>query len=381
MTKEALLMEETKDNILQTPLWGLHKNLDARMVEFAGYDMPVQYKNGVKNEHIQVRNKAGLFDVSHMGQVLITSINGGDPAIALEKLVPSDIKGLALGKMRYTVLLNEDGGILDDLIVTRLDERTLYAVLNASRKYADIDYIKAKIGDEIKITLQDDLALIALQGPLAEKVIMDTIMPEVAELGFMNAKYTDYRGADILVSRSGYTGEDGFEISVPNELAEDLAKELLADNDKVWAIGLGARDSLRLEAGFCLYGHDITENTTPVEGGISWTIPKHRRENASFMGANKILRQMKEGVAQKRVGLMPDGKAPIREGVEIFDNTGENKIGVITSGGYSPVLEAPIAMGYIAIDEAKIGTTVVAKMRGKNFSCKIVKMPFVSKEK
>ncbi len=372
----------TEEQLQRTPLWNLHRRLGARMVPFAGYDMPVQYETGVKAEHMQVREKAGLFDVSHMGQVTLKSGNGDDPADLLEKLVPSDIRGLAVGKMRYTVLLNKEGGIFDDLIVTRLDDNKLLLVLNAARKQADMEYIRAEIGETLRINPWDDRALMALQGAKATEV-MARVFPDesFADMGFMSSKYTVYEDEDILVSRSGYTGEDGFEISVSETNAEKLAEELLADGDTAWPIGLGARDSLRLEAGLCLYGHDIWEETTPVEAGLTWVIPKARRHGeAGYYGAEKITGQIENGPPRKRVGLLPEGRAPVREGVELFDADGK-KIGIVTSGGYSPVLEMPMAMGYVDAACAANGTKILAKMRGKDYPCDIVKMPFVKKDK
>lgn len=369
-----------EEPLLKTPLWAWHKKLGARMVPFAGYELPVQYEAGVKAEHMQVRQKAGLFDVSHMGQVVISARNGNDPAVALEKIVPSDIRGLATGKMRYTVLLNDKGGILDDLIVTRLGENRLFAVLNASRKEEDIAYIKKMIGDTVRIELLEDKALLALQGPAAIGVL-ERVIPEVSfkGLGFMASKYAVFEGEDILVSRSGYTGEDGFELSVSGRNAEKLATALLEDGETVWPIGLGARDSLRLEAGFCLYGHDIGEDTTPVEAGLLWVIPKQRRTaEAGYCGAEIIAAQIKNGTARKRVGLRPETRAPIREGVPLFDEHG-TEIGSVTSGGYSPLLEAPVAMGYVAAAYAAPGQKVLAKMRGKDYPCDVVKLPFITK--
>lgn len=369
------------EDVLKTALWSLHCRSGARMVPFAGYDLPVQYEHGVKAEHLHVRENAGLFDVSHMGQIFITSQNDEDPAIALEKIVPSDIQNLAVGKMRYTVLLDENGGILDDLIVTRLADYKLFAVVNAACKEADIDYIRAQIGDAVRLTSLVDMSLIALQGPKAEAVLSKVLDEDFDNLAFMTSKYALFQGEELLVSRSGYTGEDGFEISISDTNAESFAEALLAE-DGVWPIGLGARDSLRLESGFCLYGHDITPETTPIDASLNWVIPKARRNaDAGFLGAKKIAKQIEEGTAQKRVGLRPEGRAPFREGVELFDETGETAIGKVTSGGYSPLLEGPIAMAYVATEYAKTGTKILAKMRGKDYPCEIVKMPFVTKDK
>ena len=350
------------------------------MVPFAGYALPVQYEMGVKAEHMHVREKAGLFDVSHMGQVILVSKDETDPAIALEKIVPGDIQGLQMGKMRYTVLLDQEGGILDDLIVTRLDEHRLFAVINAARKEEDIDYIRREIGEQIRLTSLEDKALLALQGPMAKQVLTEILGSACGELSFMTSQYSIFEGEDVLVSRSGYTGEDGFEISVSAENAIGFAQALLAVGEYVQWIGLGARDSLRLEAGFCLYGHDISPETTPIEAALAWVIPKSRRTEDAFYGAKRICEQLESGVTKKRIGLRPEGRAPIREGVTLFDAESQEEIGIVTSGGYSPILEAPIAMGYVATKYAKSGTKILAKMRGKDYPCDIVKMPFVTKD-
>lgn len=354
----------------KTPLWNLHRSLGGKMVPFAGYDMPVQYGDmGVLKEHLHTRTAAGLFDVSHMGQAVLSG-----NVDAIEKIVPGDIKGLAPGKMRYTVLLNEQGGIVDDLMVTRWDANTLLLIVNAACKDKDFAYIKKTIGGETKLDYLDDRALLALQGPKAENAIKN-FFPEAATLPFMTATRLN-KGYEVFISRSGYTGEDGFEISVPGAVVADFARELLANPD-VKLIGLGARDSLRLEAGLCLYGHDISDDTTPIEANLKWTIPKHRREAGGFPGFAKIKAQLADGTQKLRVGIRPEGKAPLREGTEILSPEGK-KIGVVTSGGFGPTFNAPVAMGYVETAFAKTGTKLNALLRGEARPCEVAALPFVS---
>ncbi|MDE1153395.1 MAG: glycine cleavage system aminomethyltransferase GcvT [Micavibrio sp.] len=375
MKKEPALESASpkQETLLKTPLWALHTRLGARMVPFAGYDMPVQYNDmGVLKEHVHTRTAAGLFDVSHMGQAVLSSPTM-DPATALERIVPGDIRGLAVGKMRYTVLLNDNGGIIDDLMVTRWDENTLLLVVNAACKDNDFAYIQKKIGAVTKLEYLADRALLALQGPKAEQVA-SIFFPAVMELKFMDALKAEYKGHEFFVSRSGYTGEDGFEISVPNSFAAEFAEELLQEQE-VKFIGLGARDSLRLEAGLCLYGHDIDENSTPVDANLKWTIPKRRREEANFPGADKILGQLQGGTYILRVGIKPEGKAPIRENTELY--VGDKKVGVITSGGFGPTFDGPVAMGYVNSDSAKTGTKLNAMLRGTPRPVEVVTLPFV----
>ncbi len=344
------------------------------MVPFAGYDMPVQYDGmGVLKEHVHTRTAAGLFDVSHMGQAILSSPTT-DPATALEKLVPSDIIGLGVGKQRYTVLLNENGGIIDDLMVTRWDEHTLFIVVNAACKQKDFKYIHDKIGAVTRLQYLPERALLAVQGPKAEQAV-SPLLSGVLDMKFMDTQRTDWNGHEIFVSRSGYTGEDGFEISVPNAVAVDFTKELLAEPD-VKMIGLGARDSLRLEAGLCLYGHDIDDHSTPVDANLKWTISKRRREEQNFPGAHKIMKQLEGGTYISRVGLKPEGKAPIREKTELFDKDGK-KVGVVTSGGFGPTFDGPVAMGYVNADFAKTGTKINAMLRGEPRPCEVVALPFV----
>ncbi len=361
------------DILHKTPLHALHVAHGGKMVPFAGYDMPVQYDGmGVLKEHQHTRSAAGLFDVSHMGQAILTATEG-DPARALEKLVPGDIASLSAGQMRYTVLLNEQGGIVDDLMVTRWDERTLYIVVNAACKDKDFAYIRSQIGADAQLEYLADRALLALQGPKAEDVLA-AMIPDSARLFFMTSFKTLYKGHQLFISRSGYTGEDGYEISMPASFAEAFTQELL-QNEQVKLIGLGARDSLRLEAGLCLYGHDLDEQTTPVEANLKWTIAKRRREEANFAGADVILKQLADGTKRLRVGLRPDGKAPVREGSEIHVNG--QKIGVVTSGGFGPTADAPVAMGYVDISHSKNGSTVDALVRGTARPCIVSATPFI----
>ena len=366
--------DDANSLLAKTQLHALHNAHGAKMVPFAGYDMPVQYKAGIMAEHNQVRNSAGLFDVSHMGQARLSA--DGDAALALESLVPGDIVGLAPGEMRYTLLLAEDGGILDDLIVTRLPDEpeTLFLVVNAACKQADFAHIEAKLAGKARLETMPDRALLALQGPQAATVLSG-LASGAAGLSFMNGAAMDVDGVSCFVTRSGYTGEDGFEISVPNDAAEGLATRLLAE-EAVAPIGLGARDSLRLEVGLCLYGHDIDASTTPVEGSLRWTIPKRRREAADFPGGATILQQMADGPTRRRVGIRPDGRAPAREGTEITDASGA-VIGKITSGGYGPTLGGPVAMGYVQRDFTAVDTPLNLMVRGKALAARVAKMPFV----
>ncbi len=369
-------MEAAQKNdapLLKTALWEVHTSMGGKMVPFAGYDMPVQYDGmGVLKEHVHTRTEAGLFDVSHMGQAILTG-NDADPAIALETIVPGDITGLEPGKMRYTVLLNDDGGIIDDLMVTRWDARTLLVVVNAACKEKDFAFIQEKIGNRTKLQYLGDRALLALQGPKAEQVA-SIFFPDVLGMKFMESVKTQYKGHEIFLSRSGYTGEDGFEISVPNAFAVEFTNELLQEPE-VKLIGLGARDSLRLEAGLCLYGHDIDDHSTPIDANLKWVIPKRRREQGGFPGYDKIKKQLDGSTFILRVGIKPEGRAPIREKTELF--IGDKKVGVITSGGFGPTVDGPVAMGYVNSDVAKTGTKLNAMLRGVARPCEIVALPFV----
>ncbi|MCR9175113.1 MAG: glycine cleavage system aminomethyltransferase GcvT [Alphaproteobacteria bacterium] len=355
--------------LLKTPLHALHVELGGKMVEFAGYSMPVQYPLGVLGEHKHTRAKAGLFDVSHMGQL---RIDGTDAAEKLETLTTGDLQVLTPGRMRYTLFTNETGGILDDLMVTNAGDH-LFVVVNAACKSADLAHMEAVLGGQM--TELSDRALLALQGPSAEAVL-SALAPEAAELTFMRSAAMTIDGAECFVTRSGYTGEDGYEISVPAEAAEAFARKLVSHPD-VEVIGLGARDSLRLEAGLCLYGHDIDTGTTPVEGALEWAISKRRKAEGGFPGADIILDQLTNGAARRRVGLRPEGRAPAREGTDIADANG-TLIGHVTSGGFGPTVEGPIAMGYVTIDHAGEGTEINLMIRGKPNPAKVVALPFVT---
>jgi aminomethyltransferase len=370
----------------RTSLYGLHLSLGAKMVEFAGYEMPVQYPDGVLKEHLHTRARAGLFDVSHMGQAFLKTARMGqgseaahaDVSEAIETLLPGEIRKLKKGGMRYSVLLNAEGGIMDDLMVTRPprddQQGTLFLVVNAACKDADFAHIGNKLEGRALLDIADDRSLLALQGPSAAKVL-DGIVPGAAKQIFMTMAAYDWSGVDLIVSRCGYTGEDGFEVSVPDDDAERLARAMLAHPD-VAPIGLGARDSLRLEAGLCLYGHDIDTTTSPVEGNIAFALGKRRKEEANFPGAKRILSELANGPRRLRVGLRPEGRAPAREGTEIVDMSGR-KIGVVTSGGFGPTMNGPVAMGYVDFAHSKTGTPVQLMVRGKPLPASVADMPFV----
>ncbi|MGB0631064.1 MAG: glycine cleavage system aminomethyltransferase GcvT [Alphaproteobacteria bacterium] len=360
---------ETND-LKRTALYDLHVGNGAKMVPFAGYEMPVQYPAGILAEHNHTRSGASIFDVSHMGQV---ALRGDDPAAALETLVPGDIAGLAPGRMRYTQFTNDEGGILDDLMVTNVGDY-LFLVINAACKDADIAHLKNALPPAIEVDVLDDRALIALQGPSAS-VVLSKHAPGAENMPFMSALPFEIDGCPLAVTRSGYTGEDGYEISIPSADAERITELLLAD-DAVEPAGLGARDSLRLEAGLCLYGHDIDQTTTPVEAALTWSIGKRRRAEGGFPGAEIIQRQIADGVGRKRVGILPDGKAPAREGTDITDADG-NSIGMVTSGGFGPSFGGPLAMGYVETPHAAKETAVQLVVRGKPRPGRIAGMPFV----
>ncbi|MDG9882088.1 glycine cleavage system aminomethyltransferase GcvT [Pseudomonas sp. GD04058] len=365
------------ETLLKTPLHALHLELGARMVPFAGYDMPVQYPLGVMKEHLHTREQAGLFDVSHMGQI---RLRGANAAKALESLVPVDIIDLPVGMQRYAMFTNEQGGILDDLMVANLGDGELFLVVNAACKDQDLAHLRQHIGDQCEIEpLFEERALLALQGPAAVKVL-ERLAPQVAKMTFMQFAPVQLLGEDCYVSRSGYTGEDGYEISVPAGQAETLARRLL-DEPEVAAIGLGARDSLRLEAGLCLYGHDMNSTTTPVEASLLWAVSKARRADGTraggFPGAARVFAQQQEGVARKRVGLLPQERTPVREGAEIVDDAGE-VIGQVCSGGFGPTLGAPVAMGYLDSARSALDSQVWAIVRGKRVPMKVSRMPFVA---
>ena len=365
------------DSLKITPLDGLHRALGARMVPFAGYAMPVQYPGGIVAEHLHVRDKAGLFDVSHMGQAFLDPLPGdGDAAAALERLAPGALAPLKPGHLRYTMLLNDAGGILDDFMATRPPEGAgrLFLIVNAATKDDDFALIEDRLGGETRLTRLDDRALLALQGPKAAAAL-ESLVPGVDSLAFMQAGSFVRDGVDLMISRSGYTGEDGFEMSVPGDRAEALARDLL-DHDDVAPIGLGARDALRLEAGLCLYGHDIDGATTPVEAGLLFAIPKSRRARADFPGAARILKQIETGPDRRRVGLKLAGRGIAREGAAIFDASGATEIGRVTSGTHSPCLEGPIAMGYVAAGHEAPGTQLAVAVRKTMTPAEVVAMPF-----
>jgi aminomethyltransferase len=365
--------------LLTTPLHALHGELGAKMVPFAGYDMPVQYPTGVLAEHNWTRTHAGLFDVSHMGQCFLIPADGRyeTAAAALEKLVPADVLGLKPGQQRYSQFTNAEGGILDDLMVTRLGhpghEHWIYLVVNAACKDADYAHLKAHLPADVTLKIADDLALIAVQGPEAVAAVA-TLAPELATLKFMTSADLPVGGIWAHVSRTGYTGEDGVEISVKSADAVALTKKLLAD-ERVKPIGLGARDSLRLEAGLCLYGHDIDTTTSPVEAGLTWSIQKRRRTEGGFLGAARVQKDLADGAPRLRVGILPDGRAPAREGTVVKSADGQT-IGTVTSGGFGPTINGPLAMGYVNRRFAEPGTPVLLEVRGKDLPAKIVTMPF-----
>ena len=365
----------------RTPLYALHVARGGKLVPFAGYEMPVQYTAGVLREHQHTRSAAGLFDVSHMGQIALRPKSGRveDAALALERLVPQDIVAVAPGRQRYAQFTNADGGILDDLMVANFGDH-LFLVVNAACKTEDEAHLRAHLSDACVIDSLADRALIALQGPKAEQALA-RFCADATSMRFMDTGPRKVAGFDAFVSRSGYTGEDGFEISVPAEHAEALVKQLLENTD-VLPIGLGARDSLRLEAGLCLYGHDIDTTTTPVEGALEWSVQKSRRHGGvragGFPGADKILPQFEKGAARRRVGLRPEGRAPVREGAILFaDATSSEPIGKVTSGGFGPSLNAPVAMGYLPSPLAASGTKIFAELRGQRLPLQVAAMPFV----
>jgi aminomethyltransferase len=373
-------MGEPQDGpLLTTPLHALHGELGAKMVPFAGYDMPVQYPTGVLAEHNWTRASAGLFDVSHMGQCFLIPEDGRyeTAAAALEALVPADVMALKPGQQRYSQFTNAEGGILDDLMITRLGhpghEHWLYLVVNAACKDADYAHMRAHLPAGVTLKVADDLALIAVQGPEAVAAVA-TLAPSLAGLKFMTSVDLAIDGIWAHVSRTGYTGEDGVEISVKSADAVALTRKLLAD-PRVKPIGLGARDSLRLEAGLCLYGHDIDTTTSPIEAGLTWSIQKRRRAEGGFLGAARIQKELAEGAPRLRVGILPDGRAPAREGTVVKSADGQ-PIGTVTSGGFGPTINGPLAMGYVNRRFAEPGTPVLLEVRGKDLPGKVVTMPF-----
>ena len=358
----------------KTALYDYHKSLGAKFVPFAGYEMPVQYSSGIVEEHKVTRITAGMFDVSHMGQLLIEG--NEELALELEKIIPIDLRKIKLNQSKYSFLTNEEGGICDDLIVTKV-EKGFNIILNAACKKRDFKIISDSLKNKFKIVLHKNLSLIALQGPKSSQ-ILEKIINGVSSLKFMNGNKFSYNGKDVYITRSGYTGEDGFEISISNELVEDFAKKLVSENVK--PIGLGARDTLRLEAGLCLYGHDLNESTSPIEANLKWAISKRRREEGGFVGYKKIKSDLNGSLSRLRVGIKPEGKIIAREGVKIFSKEKEGEeIGSITSGTFGPSVNGPIAMGYVKLNFSKPGTKVFLEVRGKKHEAKISELPFYKK--
>lgn len=375
------MLARDDSHLKRTPLHALHVARGGKLVPFAGYEMPVQYPTGVLKEHLHTRANAGLFDVSHMGQIALRPKSGNvkDAALALERLVPQDIVAVTPGRQRYAQFTNADGGLRDDLMVANFGDH-LFLVVNAACKTEDEAHLRANLSDVCVIDSLSDRALVALQGPKACSALAK-LCADATAMRFMDAGPRKVAGIDAFVSRSGYTGEDGFEISVPADRAEALVTALL-ENPDVLPIGLGARDSLRLEAGLCLYGHDIDTTTTPVEGALEWSVQKSRRSGGAraggFPGAEKILAQFAGGAVRRRVGLLPEGRAPVREGAALFaDAAAGEPVGKVTSGGFGPTLNAPVAMGYLPTALAALGTQVFAEVRGQRLPLKVAPMPFV----
>ena len=358
--------------VQKTALYNYHKNLGAKFVPFAGYEMPIQYSEGIVKEHISTRTYAGFFDVSHMGQFFLE----GDQTLdkALEKIIPADLNSLKLNQSKYSFLLNDNGGIIDDLIITRTN-KGFCIILNAACKENDVKQISKYLSPEHKNYLNSDLSLIALQGPKAV-TILDKLIPSVSKLKFMNGNNFKFNGTMVYITRSGYTGEDGFEISIPNNKVENLTK--LFVSNKVKPIGLGARDTLRLEAGLCLYGHDLNEKINPIEANLKWAIAKKRREDGGFNGWEKIKNILDNGCSKIRVGILPEGRIIAREGTKIFSME-DQEIGAITSGTFGPSVNAPVAMGYIQLDHSGIGNKIKIEVRGKKYAAKISELPFYKK--
>jgi glycine cleavage system T protein (aminomethyltransferase) len=373
LVPEDVRLSAPNQPLRRTPLHGLHVELGAKLVPFAGYDMPVQYPTGILTEHQHTRAAAGLFDVSHMGQVRLTGKGGVNAAKALEALVPADIQALAPGQMRYTQFTSETGGILDDLMVANTGDH-LMLVVNASGKEADAAHMRRHLSTSCEIEELSTRALIALQGPKAADVLA-RFAPPCRAMHFMTAAFLTIDGVTCYATRSGYTGEDGYEISMPGDAAERLTRRLLREPE-VKPIGLGARDSLRLEAGLCLHGNDIDQTTTPVEAALTWSIGKRRRGEGGFIGADVILRQLKDGAARRLVGIRPEGRAPVRAHAEIQDKSGR-RIGEVTSGGFGPTVNGPVAMGYVDSTTAAPGTDLYVVVRDKALPAKVAALPFV----
>ncbi len=368
-------------DLKQTPLHAMHTELGAKMVPFAGYDMPVQYPLGVMKEHLHTREHSGLFDVSHMGQVMLRAKSGDvrDAALELERLVPMNIADLGVNRQRYAFFTNDKGGISDDLMVANRGDH-LMLVVNAACKESDILHLRAHLVDSCDIEVFEDRALIALQGPASEAAL-SRLSDDVAAMRFMDVITTQIMDAECWIARSGYTGEDGYEISIPNDKAVEITAALL-DMDEVEPIGLGARDSLRLEAGLCLYGNDIDTATTPVEADLKWAIQKARRADGDraggYIGAEIIMAQFEKGADHKRVGIKPEGRAPMRQGAVLFaDETSTSPIGEITSGGFGPSFEGPVSMGYVPTELSTTGTQVFADVRGKRMPATVHSLPFI----
>ncbi|MCE6961284.1 glycine cleavage system aminomethyltransferase GcvT [Cereibacter sphaeroides] len=370
-------MNDETQGLRRLPLHDLHVRLGARMVPFAGWEMPVQYPAGVMKEHLHTRAAAGLFDVSHMGQLLLRPKQGMEAlALSFERLMPVDVLGLAEGRQRYGMLTNETGGILDDLMFANRGDH-LFVVVNAACAPQDTAHLREHLREVAEVATVDSRGLLALQGPAAEAALA-RLVPDAARMRFMDLIAADWQGTELWISRSGYTGEDGFEISVPKEAITAFAEALLA-MEEVAPIGLGARDSLRLEAGLCLYGHDIDTTTSPVEAGLSWAIQKARRpgglREGGFAGAQRILEELADAPERLRVGLRPEGRAPMREGTELFTPDG-TPVGRVTSGGFGPSVEAPVAMGYVAAAHAAPGTALMGDVRGKRLPVTVSDLPF-----
>ncbi len=371
--KYSSMAVSPSEELLITPLHDLHLETGARMLPFAGYSMPMQFE-GVKAEHLHTRSAAGLFDVSHMGQILV---EGPEAVQQLEKLIPADLQDLPINRQRYGLLTNTSGGILDDLMICRWEEQLFYLVVNAACKATDLAWLEANL-EGVDITVLEDRALLALQGPASEE-IMAALAADVSSLSFMQGTQASILDAQCYITRSGYTGEDGFEISMPADKANNIARALLANYD-IKPVGLGARDTLRLEAGLCLYGHDMNTGTTPVSAGLEWSISKARRTGGAreggFPGADIILEQMEKGTKQKRAGLKGEGKAPVREGAELVNCEGQ-PVGSVTSGGFAPSLNGPVAMGYVDSPLAEPGTSLRAMVRGKPLPVTVTPLPFI----
>ena len=356
----------------KTALYNIHKNLGAKFVPFAGYEMPIQYKDGIVKEHISTRTYAGFFDVSHMGQFFLE----GDETLteALEKIIPADLKSLKINHSKYSFLLNNEGGIIDDLIVTKTGEG-FFIILNAACKENDIKQISRFLGKNHKYLLNNNLSLIALQGPKSVE-ILENLIPGVSNLKFMTGNNFSYDNENLYITRSGYTGEDGFEISISNKKVEKLINFLISNEVK--PIGLGARDTLRLEAGLCLYGHELNETINPIEANLKWAIAKKRKDDGGFNGWDKIKNLLSNGSEKIRVGIKPEGKVIARENTKIF-STDDNEIGLVTSGTFGPSVNAPVAMGYVKSNFAKIGTPIKLEVRGKKYGGKVSELPFYKK--